>query len=288
MEINKKKSAILEFVNRRIKKTNLVIGNQLMGFPIVREYKYLGTWLNQKLDFATHAKFLLKKCNSIRASLSPTLYNASLDLWKNLWQTFIVPLYEFILPLYFHEKASSNKLRIDRMLRNSFRCYTGLKKGVSAKLIQDLMGYDLQKRSAVLYDVAVDKWQQRFKSTQIVNLQSHTKTDGVSRSTKEINLCKYQPKEMVKCINMQSSLCPKCQASNITHQRTINHLKTQHNIQIQSIQEMVEGRERMLKPRVRNEKEKTDKKVKVSRKEKVAAATKILEPNLLKLKSFLI
>ena len=50
MKINKSKSAILESVHRMKKKTILTIGENIMGYPIVDEYKYLGTWFNQKLS----------------------------------------------------------------------------------------------------------------------------------------------------------------------------------------------------------------------------------------------
>ena len=50
--INKKKSAIIEICCRKYARPhwNLVVGKEYKGIPIVNEYPYLGTSINQKLD----------------------------------------------------------------------------------------------------------------------------------------------------------------------------------------------------------------------------------------------
>ena len=49
LKINKKKSAILEFMHRRQRTTLMKTGDSFRDYPIVDKYKYLGTWLSQKL-----------------------------------------------------------------------------------------------------------------------------------------------------------------------------------------------------------------------------------------------
>ena len=93
--INKKKSAILEFKNRYMKKSVLTVDDDLQGYPIAGKYKYLGTWFYQKLTFDDQIEHINKKTYFIRSRLSPSLYNASLDFRKNLWQIFVLPMYEF-------------------------------------------------------------------------------------------------------------------------------------------------------------------------------------------------
>ena len=118
-----------------------------MNYPIVDRYKYLGTWFNQKLNLDIHLQHINKKANFIRLKLIPIIYNTSLDLRKNLWQIFIMPLFEFALPLYYHEKAKSKRSAFAKTVRNSFRSFTNLNKSVEVKLIEDLMGYDFNKRA---------------------------------------------------------------------------------------------------------------------------------------------
>ena len=71
--INKSKSAILEFVNRSCKKTYLKTNDSYAGFPVVNQYKYLGSWLNQKLTLDAQISHMKKKFNFIRSRLSPAL-----------------------------------------------------------------------------------------------------------------------------------------------------------------------------------------------------------------------
>ena len=118
----------MEFIQRKKRATTLKIGDTFMEYPIVNQYKYLGTWFNQKLTLDTQIQHILEKTYFIRSKLSPTLYTASLDFRKNLWQIFVIPMYEFMLPLYYHEESSTKKELVQRMLRKSFKSYTSIKK----------------------------------------------------------------------------------------------------------------------------------------------------------------
>ena len=157
MKINKSKSGILEFIPRRKKLTHFKIGENFMGYPIVNHYKYLGTHLNQKLNLGIHLQYINKKSNFIRSKLIPILYNSSLDLRKNLWQIFIVPLFEFALPLYYYERTKSKRSSFARNVRNSFRSFTSLKNPVEITLVENLMGYDFDNRAMFLHDSSIQK-----------------------------------------------------------------------------------------------------------------------------------
>ena len=71
-----------------------------MDYPVVKHYKYLGTWLEQKLKLDTHLSQMFKKENFMRMKLRPVLYNCTLDLRKNLQQIFILSMYEYLEALY--------------------------------------------------------------------------------------------------------------------------------------------------------------------------------------------
>ena len=220
LSINKKKSAILEFCGRRSKKSVLNTDETLNGFPIVESYKYLGTWLNKKLTLADQIKQILNKTYFIRNRLSPALYNASLDFRKNLWQIFVLPMYEFALPIYSAECTTSWREKLNKLLRASFRSYVGLKKTVKLDMLTKLMGYSLEERSTQLKHISEQKWQCRRRG----RLYAAT-SDYLQKTWKKTtNICKGLPRAMIKYVNMQTSLCPICKKDNIFRQSNVQHL----------------------------------------------------------------
>jgi len=156
--INKNKSAIGEFLNQKKKKTSLVIGRLFEGYPVVKSYKYLGTWLNQKLTLDTQLEFTVKKMNFILSRLCPSLNSTSLEFRKSIWQLFILPLYELGIPLYHSENVKCHKNNFEIKPRNSFRAFTGLRKSVAVSLLDNLMGYNQEERSQKLwYSICQEK-----------------------------------------------------------------------------------------------------------------------------------
>jgi len=202
-----------------------------MDYPIVAEYKYLGTFLDQKLTPNPQINHIQKKTYFLRSKLSPILYNASLDFRKNLWQTFVIPMYEFLLPIYFYEQSMTKREQIERMLRKSFKSYTGLKKTVETMLIRDLMGYNLDERSRFLHYISEKKWLHRERN-EMYNLKEDTQISGFMKAGPK-NLCKNLPRIMVKYINMQTCLCPECNRNGIIVRCSKDHLETNHEVIIE-------------------------------------------------------
>ncbi len=247
LRINKNKSAVLEFIHRSKRVTVLKVGAIFEGYPIVDEYKYLGTWFNQKLTLSTQLQHILKNTYFIRNRLSPVLYNASLDLRKNLWQVFVLPMYEFIIPLYCNEKAKTKRQLLEKLLRKSFKSYTGLKKTVDTNLINDMMGYNLEDRSGQLQYISEQKWRCR----QLGQLYNHEKGSNVGYTSKTFtrNLCKNMPKTMVKYINMQTSLCLKCKELDITTRCSKDHLGKTHKTVIETVHDVTQKTYTFMKER---------------------------------------
>ena len=50
-----------------------------------------------------------------------------------------------------------------RLLRNSFRSFTGLRKSLDVSTVNLLMGYDLDERSQKLSYISEPKWKERCK-----------------------------------------------------------------------------------------------------------------------------
>ena len=84
--------------------------------------------------------------NIMKHKLNPCLYSATLDARKNLWQIFVIPLFEVTLPVYYYEDSISNKHKLEQILRKSFKYFTGLGRNISTPLIEALMGSNLKTR----------------------------------------------------------------------------------------------------------------------------------------------
>ena len=176
----------------------------------------------------------LEAANTIRSRLSPIIYHATLDFRKNLWQLFIQPLFEFILPLYCYEKSSSKRQKIQLSIRNTFKSFTSLKKTTKTELIDKLMGYNIEERSQNLYSISFQKWECRKQGRTYSKTQSQTQ-----EREEKTNLCKNLPKSMIKYINMQTALCPKCKSNNIMTRCSKEHLENYHEFRIADVYEII-------------------------------------------------
>lgn len=83
MKLNRKKSAIVEFLPRHTKKGHIKDG-EIERVPVTDEYKYFGLWLNQKLTLDDEYIHIRKKSDFIKAKLSPLLSQSSLNCRENL------------------------------------------------------------------------------------------------------------------------------------------------------------------------------------------------------------
>ena len=77
MKLNEKKSGLVEFVGRMMK-TKLK-ADFFEGFPVCKEYRYLGLRLTNKLSMNSQLNYIKTKSRNIFQRLSPFLYGADLD-----------------------------------------------------------------------------------------------------------------------------------------------------------------------------------------------------------------
>ena len=127
----------------------------------------------------------------------------------------VIPSFEFGLPIYNSEDATGKK-KLLRLLRNSFRSFTGLKKTVDDPTINLLMSYDLMERGQRLSYISEQKWNKRCKGqlfcpSQDLILQNNwfVKKD----------YCENTPSFLIKFINLQTNLCQLKARCNQTHLR---------------------------------------------------------------------
>ena len=215
--------------------------------------------------------------------LNPCLFSASLDMRKNMWQVFVLPLFEFTLPIYFYEEAVTRKLRLEKILRHSFKSFTGLGKTVETKLIDELMGYSLQARSKHIQYVSEKKWEFRLIGEQY--FPTKDPNQELAWSPYKPNKCKYFSKDMIKFINLQCAICPTCKDQGITKRCSQEHLDTFHQVKIDSVDIIYDHLIKNSMKEVVNSKNKKVKKPK-NRKEMIQTFHEIFDPNYYKIKSF--
>lgn len=157
--------------------------------------------------------------------------------------------------------------------------FTSLKRTTKSELIDDLMGYNADERSRDMYTVSSQKWicRKEGKIYEKETLQIRKKTP---------NLCKYQPKAMIKYINMQTSLCPECKRNDVTIRCSREHLEKCHNIRIADEYEIISKVTDFRESQRRNNRSKENP-VLLKRGTLLEFAESLIEPNIEKLKTFL-
>ena len=94
------------------------------------------------------------------------------------------------------------------------------------------MGYNIKERSKEIQKISLQKWLCRkegklFEPTRDENRKLRS------------NLCKNQPRSMIKYINMQTALCSTCRNNNIITRCSQEHLENIHDQKIDSVQEII-------------------------------------------------
>ena len=273
----------MEFRNRRNRKTELKIGETYRDYPIIKKYKYLGTLFSDKLELGPQIQFINQKVHFMKQKLNPCLHNGSLEFRKNLWQVFVVPLFEFTLPIYHAEEAATNRVKVEKLLRRSFKIFTGLGNNVKNQLIDELMGYNPQERSEYMKYVSEKKWESRCKGEKYSPKCDPNKKMAIPQN--KPNKCKYFSKQMIKYINLQTAICPKCKETNPKQICTREHLETVHHVKIDSVESILDQLNQTSKKEVINKKDQKVKKCK-NRNEMIQNFKDILDPNYKKIKQF--
>jgi hypothetical protein len=237
MLLNRKKSAVVEFLPRYAR-SDVYRGQLIMGIPVETKYKYLGVWLNQKLNLDPQLVHIKRKSDFIRASLGPVLSKCSLGYRKNLWDLFVRPLFEFTLPIHTFEPAATRKDKLRRLVKYTFKSFCRISKTAPDVLIHRLCGYDVDNRGKTLCQEQRAKWQRRSEKwsriyKEKINIldifsMSEVYQEEVLLETENggISPCKEIPAVGVEYINLMTKLCPWCPAKSIMNAR---HLRETHN-----------------------------------------------------------
>jgi len=249
--LNEKKSAIVPFQQRRGKErsqftlfeenciTEKKSGKSKIikvpkaqtyeGLPILHEYKYLGLWLDYRLQFKHQLKHIRDKSAFISKRLYPMLINCSLETRSNLWSLLCRPLLEQTFALFESEPSASNKELLMSTIRTTFKRMTLLNSKVENKVIEKFIGYDFIQKCRASVDKARYKWNCRIGRSE--------KDSGKLIREKTTGIRKYQnlmPKELVDYTNILTSKCTKC----VGKIARSSHMDKEHNINIPNALEL--------------------------------------------------
>ena len=170
---------------------------------------------------------------------------------------------------------------METSLRKYFKSFTGLKKTVNKTLTDKLIAYSLQEHSKHLAYISERKWQHRQKGESYKQWEDPALKDIEATP----NICKNQPKSMIKYINIQTALCPVCcKSRDQTKARcSLEHLKKFHNIHLESIHSVAQEVMELIEAEENKRKEDS----KMTHQEILEYAEELIQPNLDKLKAFL-
>ena len=172
MELNKKKSGIVVFSNRRKhdvpymhlhkdpktnKKEWRSVLNNFEGIPIVQQYKYLGTILHCKLSCSPQLAHIKKKTAHLLVKLYPYLVNATAEGRRDMWQTMTAPLFNATLALLNVEPSQANKENVYRLWRMTFKQFMMISHKTPTTLTTEMMNKDLNEICATNTEINKDK-----------------------------------------------------------------------------------------------------------------------------------
>jgi len=256
----------MEFKSRRQKTSPNFLSTQnfFEEIPIVSQYRYLGLNLTPSLRLDAQIKYISNKAKEIFKRIYPFINTAEADTRKNLWQVFILPLFEFLLPLYANECTKFWKNKITKLINGTFKLFVGLSKNTPDYITQLLLGYNFIQRAYFMQMSNRMKWEERSKK-----IPSQEPLRKLFKPKKAVNMLSKTPIELVQYINLCNGFCKKCHCQN-----SITHLRSSHNFSGPNVPELL-----MLTQDIRSQK--------LSRKISLDKVRSILSPLVFSLRTLL-
>ena len=232
-KLNESKSGVVELLPRIGPfRPSFKENDKIEGIPVVKKYKYLGTWITSKFSMDAQLTHMKHKIDFLSTKLFPLLHDASLSLRINLWEVFAKPLFDQLAHLYHTDKAKTNKFRAERLLKYSFKRFTLLAKSIPDQIIYHLSGYSLANRALIINS------RDEFKLGRRMGKDS----SYPSLETTMVKCNAILPKEFSTLINLTRSLCR-------THPNSVlnpDHIRRCHEIQFPSYEVLLSKMEAMV------------------------------------------
>ena len=228
LQLNAKKSGIIEFLPRCKTYQQLKADSFFEDIPVVAEYKYLGLIVDQKLTLTKQLAYIEEKTNHQRSTLWPLLKAFSLTERINLWTILCRPLIEMLIFPYYAERSTVNINKVHIKVRQTFKKFCLFKKNIDNETIEQLMDYNLHERAGKVVQTTDIKWNARLQ-------HKAPNPNEYPKEKPEKNTIKWLPKELVEFINIKTALCKDCNTP-----CNSDHLAEAHNTQVPTNNEILE------------------------------------------------
>jgi len=241
MTLNKKKSGIIIFVNRRAIKPPLMQKSKekrggikwtptqktINGVPICDKYKYLGTWLDSKLTIDPQISHIRKKAAHIYVKPYPYLMSASADARRDIWQTMVAPLFNAAHILLEYEPSETHKIKLERIQRLTFKQFMMISKKTNTELTNDMMRKNLRKIAQAVVATSKRQWEERKKFQEITTLLPNLSRKNGMRGV---------PNSWSELVNTMVKPCPACKTKGVITSRC--HLLDSHEIRLPHVNDI--------------------------------------------------
>ncbi len=199
------------------------------GIPICSKYKYLGTWLDNKLTVQPQLMHISKKSGHIFAKLYPYLVHASSNGRRDMWATMIRPLFAALFPLMDGDPTAATWNQVLMLWKGTFKRMMLIPKRTSTELINWMIGKELYQMCKEMSKSSTAKWVTRKKKK---NLRPTNRSQGQRSSTLSKVVLLYSVSSFVD----NTHFCKKCLAKGKKGKLTTSdHLLAAHNIHISSV-----------------------------------------------------
>ena len=152
---------------KTLKRKWLSAQNDIDGIPICEKYKYLGTILTPKLTCDEQISHIKRKSAYLLVKLYPYLMNASAYARKDMWQSMVKPLFDAALVLLKYEPSKTQKENLNRAWRQTFKQFMMISKRTSTKLVQEMIGSNLESIAENVVTQCKAQWIQRKNAEDV-------------------------------------------------------------------------------------------------------------------------
>ncbi len=182
MALNKNKSGIVVFADRlartipcmKLEKTKIKRASkeyiktswepaqkEILGFPICNKYKYLGTYLSNKLTCEAQLAHIRKKSGHLFIRLFPYLKIASAECRRDMWQTMVKPLFQATMALLTYEPSVCHQKSLETMWKCSFKQFMMISKRTRSSLVKEMIQDDIKDTAGNMIRECMRQWEQR-------------------------------------------------------------------------------------------------------------------------------
>lgn len=171
MLTNSRKSGVMFLDWKRTSAAGLE-EKELFGYPVVREYKYLGGWINDKLKVASHLAHMERKVLFVTHKLTPIRLIKDLRLNINLFRTMCMPLYRMgLLNCLLTTRTDHNAYY--QAVRKRFKAFCYLPRSVPNKVVDMLLG-SVRDLTGDLANRTLKHMEKDFEDVEAVHIPAST------------------------------------------------------------------------------------------------------------------